>query len=244
MSRWKASGIHVVICTVVAAAVLSVMWFVWYPYPYFRAVGGDELLLLILAVDIVLGPLITLVIFDTAKKSLRFDLVVVAILQLTALAYGIHVMFIARPVFNVFSVNRFDVVSANEIDDHLLNRASRPEFRTLPLFGPRLVAAQMPAEQQAKEEIMFSSLSGIDLQHYPQYYVPYAQQIPRVIAASRPISELIKRNPSLRTTLKVLGEAEAANLRFVPMRAKKRDLTVLVDASGRFVGMVPVDPWK
>ena len=51
---------------------------VWYPQPYFAAMGGATLILLLIGVDVVIGPLITLIVFDPKKKSLRFDLAVIA----------------------------------------------------------------------------------------------------------------------------------------------------------------------
>ena len=46
------------------------------------------LILLMIGVDVVIGPLLTLIVFDPKKKHLKFDLVVIAALQLAALAYG------------------------------------------------------------------------------------------------------------------------------------------------------------
>jgi hypothetical protein len=59
---------------------------VWYPQHYFAAMGGTTLILLLIGVDVVIGPLITLIVFDPKKKSLRFDLAVIAVLQLGALS--------------------------------------------------------------------------------------------------------------------------------------------------------------
>jgi len=42
MSRWKASLIHLTISAVVATAVLALMLLLWYPYPLFAAVGGQQ----------------------------------------------------------------------------------------------------------------------------------------------------------------------------------------------------------
>ena len=80
-SRWKAAGIHLAISVSIALVVVVFMFFLWYPTPYFQAMGGGGLLLLVTGVDVVLGPLITLVIFNTQKKSLKFDLMCVAIVQ-------------------------------------------------------------------------------------------------------------------------------------------------------------------
>ena len=69
-------------------------------------------------VDVVCGPLLTLVLFNPAKsrRELRLDLSLVAVIQLAALAYGLYSISLARPVIQAFETDRFAVVSAVEID--------------------------------------------------------------------------------------------------------------------------------
>ena len=138
LTRWKAAAIHLGICALIALAVFACMALLWYPQPYFEAVGGAKLALTIIGVDVVIGPLITLVVYNPIKKSLRFDLAVVALLQMGALVYGVYVVYMARPVYVVFNVDRFDVVGANELVPGDWQTLAPDEFKTLPLTGPRL----------------------------------------------------------------------------------------------------------
>src|SRR5512132_772047 len=103
MNRFKAALIHLGISACIAGATLLFMLTVWYPGPFFKAVGGDGLILILLGVDVAIGPLITLVVFDTRKKSLKMDLAVVALLQLAAFSYGVWTIFEARPVYIAFT---------------------------------------------------------------------------------------------------------------------------------------------
>jgi hypothetical protein len=106
--------------------------------------GGMGLLKILVGVDVTIGPLLTLIIFDTRKKSLRFDLSVIAFLQIVALAYGVYIMFEARPVYTAFVKDRFEVVPADQLD--AVDLAEGPaEYRMLssraanggrPLPGP------------------------------------------------------------------------------------------------------------
>jgi hypothetical protein len=50
MSRWKASGIHLLISAAVAGALLTFMLTVWYPWPLFEAAGGSRLIFILAAV--------------------------------------------------------------------------------------------------------------------------------------------------------------------------------------------------
>src|SRR5688572_10458424 len=114
MSRWRASGIHLLISVFIAAAGLALMLAAWYPGPLFQAAGGNELLFILVGVDVVIGPLITLAVFMAKKRGMRFDLAVIGTLQVAALLYGGWVVAASRPAFIVFVNDRFEVASALE----------------------------------------------------------------------------------------------------------------------------------
>jgi hypothetical protein len=248
LNRWQASAIHLALSAAIGAAVIALMLAVWYPPPYFVAMGGDTLILILIGVDVVIGPLLTLIVFDPRKKSLKFDLAVIALLQLSALAYGIHVMFEARPVYNVFVVDRFEAVAANQVDPESLAKVTAPEFRTLPVTGPQIIAARQPDDAQRQADIVISAMSGgADLANLADLYVPYAQFRQAAARRARPLAELVKRQPgdaaAIRSFVAGSGRAEDA-VGFLPMKARNRDMTVIVDArSGDVVGILPVYPW-
>ena len=144
LSRWKASGIHLLLSAGIAGALVAVMLLVWYPWPLFEVAGGSGLIMILVGVDVVLGPLITLVIFKAGKKGLKFDLAVIASLQLAALAYGVHAVYVVRPVYMVYNIDRFNLVAAIDLDPADLAAAKREEFRRLPVDGPHYIAAIQP----------------------------------------------------------------------------------------------------
>ena len=99
MTRFRAASTHLAISAVIGAILSALFWFVWYPSPLFKAVGGYELFLMLLVIDVILGPLLTLVVFKSGKKSLKFDLAVIALVQAAALSYGVWTLLIGRPVY-------------------------------------------------------------------------------------------------------------------------------------------------
>jgi hypothetical protein len=220
---------------------------VWYPRQYFTAMGGDTLILILIGVDVVVGPLITLIIFDPKKKGLRFDLTVIAAMQLAALAYGGSVMFEARPVYNVFVVDRFEVIAANAVDAESRAKAGA-EFRSLPLTGPRIIAARQPDDAKRQADIVLSAMNGgPDLANLPELYVPYEQFRQDAAKSARPLADLAKRQPqdadAIRAFVAASGRAEDA-LGFLPMKARNKDMAVIVDrASGEVAGILPIHPW-
>src|SRR5471032_481619 len=109
----RAALLHRALSAAIAALVFLPIYFYWYPDVLFESAGGRDLFLLIVSVDVTIGPLITLIIFVPRKWGLMFDLVVIAILQSTALSYGVWVLFESRPVFVAYVVDRFELVRAN-----------------------------------------------------------------------------------------------------------------------------------
>jgi len=245
MSRFRAAAIHLMISAFIAAAVIALMLAVWYPPSLFDAMGGKKLLVLIIGIDVAVGPLITLIIFDTRKKELAFDLAVIAALQFTALSYGIYAMHSGRPVFVVFTEDRFVVVSAAEVDEETLSQAPA-EFRTLPENGPIVVAADMPGDMRQRMILFFTGLSGIGVQNLPKYYVSYEERLAEVRAASRPLQRL--SNLRAEDEIQLVQAAARSrqpleSMRYLPLRTRYATLTALVDgASGRFLFILPIDP--
>ena len=62
--RLKASGIHLILSLIIAALAALLVFGIWYPYPYREISGGRELFLLVVSVVVILGPLITLAVFN------------------------------------------------------------------------------------------------------------------------------------------------------------------------------------
>jgi hypothetical protein len=232
LTRWQASGLHLLISIAIAAAALAVTLLVWYPRPLFEASGGTGLLYILVGVDVAIGPLITLVVYKAGKWGMRFDLVVIGLLQLGALLYGSYIMFEARPVYIVLVKGQLEVASAVEIRPDALAQAKRPEFRKLPLDGPKLVYSEIDA-QEMQEVILSVFAGGPDIHLRPKYYVPYAERKKEALAQAQPL-EHARRNwpeavPMIEGYLAESGRSEA-DTKYLPGRAPFGWIIALVDA--------------
>ncbi len=247
INRWRAAPIHFAISVLIALLVFSVVFFLWYPGALFGSAGGRDLFLLIACVDVTIGPLITLIVFVPGKKGLKFDLVVIAVCQLAALSYGTYVLFESRPVWLVFAVDRFEIVRANQIIDAERAKA-KPPFDALSMTGPPIVGVKKPTNPDEQLRIGLTALAGQDLQTYPQYLVPYDDVRKQVIAKAKPFDELWALNPDERGRVdRIPAELglPPARLGIVPMRAGKKDLTVVIDrTNGDFLGTYDLRPWQ
>jgi hypothetical protein len=242
-SRWKAAGIHLVISIGIALLVIAAMLFLWYPSPYFQAMGGTGLLMLVTGVDVVLGPLITLIIFNTKKKSLKFDLMCVAIVQIVALAYGVSTMFQARPIYTVFNEDRFDVIIAADMSDKELAKVTSADFKSVPLNGPQIAAMEQPRDKKEIERIIGS---GINSRAFSQYYVAYDSKAKEAATAAKPLTQIQKTNPANAEKLKAFLTTKAVDetkVGFLPLYTRNEDMTVVLDKeTGKILAIAPVAP--
>ena len=247
MSRWKAASIHLAISAVIGLLIAALLFGLWYPPPYFRVAGATTLILVLLGVDLVLGPLLTLVVFRSGKPSLRFDLTVIALLQAGALLYGLGVIAQARPVFIVGVVDRFSLVAANQLDPADLTKARFPQFASLSWTGPRWAIAQRPEDSTERSDIMFSALEGKDLDKYPRHYVPYAEGVTELLARAQTLRSLTQRHPDYTARIQDWlqdSKRSEKEVIWLPLDARNGSLTVLLSAeSGEVLGTLPVDPW-
>src|SRR5437868_472521 len=144
MSRFKAAAIHICISATIAASVFVPIYFLWYPGDLFESAGGLTLFLLIVGIDVCVGPLMTLIIFVQGKKGLAFDLWVIAILQASFLVYGVSTLAESRPIYVAFVKDRFELVRANHIPDSVLQENHMSRLLDLPWLGPKLVGVKFP----------------------------------------------------------------------------------------------------
>ena len=107
-------------------------------------VGGTKLFELVVLCDLVLGPLISLVIYDSTKArwKLVMDYSIIGAIQLAAMIYGVYIVAGTRPVYVAFNKDRIEVVTARDIDDQELAAARDPGLcgsaagRPAPRRGP------------------------------------------------------------------------------------------------------------
>lgn len=245
--RLKACAFHLGISLAIAGLAALLVFGVWYPYPYREISGGRELFLIVISVDVILGPLITLVIFNRAKpvRELRRDLAIVVLIQLAALGYGLWTVFVARPVHLVFEIDRFRVVHAIDVDETLLARKPA-EVQAMPLWGPTMLSVRPFRDANESMEATMAALQGLDLGARPDLWEPWQAGKSRMLQAARPVGQLKARFPAraaeIDAALRDTRAAQAASLVYLPMTGRKSFWTAFVDpATAEVVGFMPLD---
>ena len=248
-NRLLAAAIHFGLSLVIAVLAAALVFGIWYPYPYREISGGRELFLLVVAVDVVMGPLLTLAVFDSAKpaKALGRDLLVIGLLQLAALGYGLWTVSAARPVHLVFEIDRFRVVHAVDVPGPLLKLAP-PDLQSLPLTGPTLLSVRQFKDANESFSATFAALQGAHLGGQPNLWQAYETAKPEVLARARPLADLKSRFPASTGAIdKALTAAStqprpAQFISYLTLVGRQTFWTVLIDnRTAEIIAFVPID---
>ncbi len=244
--KFVAAGIHFGLSIAVAALTALLVFGLWYPYPYREISGGRELFLLVVTVDVILGPLLTFIIFSRRKPraELLRDLAVIAMIQLAALGYGTWTVFVARPVHLVFEIDRFRVVHAVDIDEQLMDKAP-PGVEACRYGGPRCWLYVRSRMSKEKFDATIAALGGADMGARPDLWQSYDQSRADVLRAAKPVSQLKTRFPAqgaeIDAVLHKAGRKPEATA-YLPMVGRSVVWTAFVDATtAEVVGFLPLD---
>lgn len=242
----KAVLYHLTICSVIGAFAAVLVFFIWYPAPYGEISGGREMFALLLMVDIILGPAITLLI-ARGKKSSRavfFDFFVIGVIQATALFYGVLTLFNARPVYLVFEYKNFAVVHAIDIDPELLKK-SHSQYKNLPLLGPQLISLRRPESAGEQITTMITALQGISESEQPDLWQSYELAKSSIRKACKEISILKEKFPNYSSEIDQLITKEKIKPQdscYLPTLSRGLVWTAIVEKSTALPkGYLPVD---
>lgn len=246
-ARRSAFLVHLIASVLIACGVGTLIFGLWYPGPFRHLAGGVTLFLLIAAVDTVLGPMLTLLVFDERKsrRELSLDLSVIVLLQAAALAYGAWTMATARPVWLAFEVDLFRVVTAADVEPTSLPDAP-PALRALSWRGPGVIGTGRPQSEQQKFEAVLLGASGIHLAYMPRYWQTYASVLPQVQAKARPVAELRLRSPHEHALLdEALGRSGVPRerARWLPVLSAQASWIAIVDEQAQPRAFAAIDSY-
>ncbi|MEM7284441.1 MAG: TfpX/TfpZ family type IV pilin accessory protein [Pseudomonadota bacterium] len=231
MNKFKAFAAHLSLSLIVVGLVLGIIVFVWYPDPLFTAMSGWDVVKILIFVDLILGPILTFIVYKPNKPSLRFDLSVIAFIQIAALAYGTFVFFKERPLYLVHAIDVFHIVTASEVDR---NHTRFDELKQIPLVGPRLAIVFLPdsAEERSKltEEVVLGGAA--DIERRPEFYRPYEDHLDKVFERTISLSALQNQDEATKKKIARFKEKHADRLdqmTFVPLKKKYGFMLLAID---------------
>lgn len=167
------------------------------------------------------------------------DLTIIALIQLSALGYGLYSVYQARPVWIAYVVDRFELVRVNDIIE------SEDQLYILPKFGPEYIYVDLAGLNASEklDSILDETTDHISPAQRPKFYNKYDLAKPLIIKNSQNINLLNDYNNPIevKDILQKFPKADS----FLPLKANAVDMTVLIDRknNGKVVAVVDLRPW-
>ncbi len=244
-SKLKASAIHMTASLLIVSIYLGLVYFQWYPYPFYAIENTWDVIQLVIGIDLILGPALTLIVYKPGKLNLKFDLSAIILLQLAALSWGVWATFEARPAFVVFERSRATILSHNEITP---SEIEDNRLRQLNRAGPQLIFLRPPASQEEFSEMMERAFNGIDPVYQAKFFAPLYDYREKLLPFKIDIREQMHNSRELTELVeKFLADNHQTldNLAFFPIRGRnKNNIIILTQPRAEVVGYLDFDPKK
>ena len=242
--KLKAFICHFLASLVLVITSAVIVFCIWYPAPLYKATGVNQIFLILIGVSLLVWPLLTFVVSKPDKPSLKFDVLVIVILQLSVFMFGLYHIYDGRPVWIVYNVDRFDLVRNNEIDTRNITEA-QSEYKVTSNIGVKYVAAVIPKDNlEISNQILFDEVgSGIAPSQRPELYQPLRDVNDIIVTRSKPIDELYDYNTKAQVD-EVLSQYPIAD-GYLPLKGNTVHMVVLIDKkkNEKVVDIVDLRPW-
>ena len=214
--RLRAFALHLLASATVLTLVLGSLYLGWYRWPGWYLADAGSVAFVLVAVDVTVGPLLTLVIAHPKKprRELARDITIIASLQLCALLYGAVSLWVGRPLYYAFSENVLQLVQASDIGGHEIALAERQHAPILPHWysRPRWIWAPLPADPKESQKIISSVFNGgDDVISMPRYYQPWANGLPALRKQLKRVLEVAYFSPRQKQQLAQAMRAQGLN---------------------------------
>lgn len=224
--------LHLACSLLVGLALLALVFLVWYPTPLASAEGVTTIFMLLLAVDVIVGPLLSLLVYKEGKKTLKMDLSIIVLVQILAMGYGAYAIAQSRPAWIVQNGSIFQLVRANAIlqEDQ---KDAEADYQSNSWTGPKWVAVN---HQHSKYE-RYAEQTLV-----PNLYTDLSIASARMQQYAQPLESLQQFN-ELKTIKKILDAYPEAQS-WMPLRTTGIGLTVLLDQDYKVIKVVDLRPWQ
>lgn len=243
--KLKATAVHLTLSLAIFAVILYVMLRHWYPAPWFALDGGWQGVRIAVLVDLVLGPVLTFLIFNPQKTRLALgvDFSFIAVVQACALAWGVYVIHMERPLAIAYSEGMFfSAYSQSLVSQGLDERALAPFGDRLPV----LVYCELPKENKSREELFKKLAEGAPVYAQIQLMRPLRAHLDKVFEIQVDIESAANQSPDFKSALdRLISEHPGSSLqdfRYVRFAGRYEDATLVFKPDGTLVGSLPHVP--
>jgi hypothetical protein len=181
--RLKLFSLHLLSSATVLTLILGSLYLGWYRWPGWYLTDVTRVVLVMVCVDVVLGPTLTLIIANQKKsrRELTRDIGIIVAVQLCALTYGSASLWHGRPLYYAFSENVLQLVQAYDISakEAAIGRQQNPPFAPHWYNLPRWIWAPLPQDPKEQEEVVLDAINGgDDVISMPKYFKRWEDGLP------------------------------------------------------------------
>jgi hypothetical protein len=210
--RLKAFSLHLLSSATVLTLILGSLYFGWYRWPGWHLTDVTRVVFVMVCVDVVLGPTLTLIIANKNKprRELVRDIGIIVVVQLCALIYGSVSLWSGRPLYYAFSENILQLVQAYDIDaaEAEAGRRQNPGLAPHWYSLPRWIWAPLPQNAEESEKIVASAVTGgDDVISMPKYFKPWEDGLTSLRSRLKKVDDVAYFAKSEKTRLKVRMKA-------------------------------------
>lgn len=234
---------HLLVSLGVALIAALLVFNFWYPAPTAELLEVTHIYILMLAVDVVCGPLLTAVLAAPSKsrRELICDLAIVGFIQFFALFYGIYTLEAGRPVAYVFEQDRIVVVAKNEI----YWKDCKDHCESFGIYGIQWRVVDFESSVNNRFQSLDLSLQGISPAMRPSTWRPWEWGDSKLSSALRPLSSLGTDAKLKLVASKGKKYLEQEHLKYIPLvSSKSLDWIVIFDGRGNFVDALRIDGFQ
>jgi hypothetical protein len=229
--RLTAFSAHFSVSACALGLILGPLYAGWYRWPGWYLTGVLNVALILLCVDVALGPTATLIVANPrkARHTLARDIAVIVAVQLTALGYGAITLWLGRPLYYTFSVDRLQMVQAADLAAAEIVRARRENPALAPHWYSRArwMWAPLPADPAEANKIVQSAIfGGPDVIQMPRYFKPWDAGLGQLRGQLKTVSEIKALSPSQQRTA-------AARMRSRGLDPAERNTLLMWGGGGR-----------
>ena len=205
--RLKAFSLHLLSSATVLTLILGSLYFGWYRWPGWHLTDVKTVVLVMVCVDVVLGPTLTLIIANKNKphRELVRDIGIIVTVQLCALIYGSASLWNGRPLYYAFSENVLQLVQAYDIDaaEAEAGRRLNPGLSPHWYSRPRWIWAPLPQNAEESGKIVASAVTGgDDVISMPKYFKPWEDGLPALRSQLKKVDDVTYFGKNEKTRLK------------------------------------------
>lgn len=205
--RLKAFGLHLSGSAAALTIVLATLWLLWYRWPGWYLAGVLHVVGILLMVDLVLGPSLTLVVASPTKRPavLARDIAIIVTVQLVALIYGATTLWLGRPLYYTFSVDRLELVQGSDLKAEDVSVAQRDNPALAPFWysPPRWIWAPLPDDADEARKIVNGAIfGGTDIIQMPRAYRPWSQGLTQLRKKLQRLDDMQFFNAKEKATLR------------------------------------------